>query len=120
MKKIFVALLCLLGLTGCKDIKKDSIAFELEGNPSTGFEWTCEYNKEIIELSQTAKKTTKKKNVSGAPVMFQYRIKGLKEGETTIKCTYARSWEEDESLRTIVEYNVKVDKELKYTIEKVK
>lgn len=98
-------------LTGC--FKKTKYDFEIEGNPSTGFEWTCTEAKGIVDITYKTKATTKK-IVSGAPVIYQYKLTGLKEGESTITCIYKRPWEDD--IMKTKEYHVTVDSNLKVKV----
>ncbi len=99
-------------LTGCIK-QKETYDFEIEGNPSTGFEWTCEEPSGIVEINYTTKATTNEP-VTGAPVIYQYKLTGLKEGESTIKCIYKRSWEDD--IMKTKEYHVTVDSNLKVKV----
>ena len=124
MKKFLLSLLIVISLfllVGCKDkeIKEiDSPAvIELEGNPTTGYEWTCIIEDESIAKIETifeADETTSA--ITGEGGTYLFTVTCLKKGNTTITCNYSRNWEEtinDE----IKEYSVTVDKKLKVSIE---
>ena len=78
----------------------ESWAFELEGNPSTGYRW--QVNKaasiglgliKLEALGYTDSRKTKPGKV-GAPAPFKFRITGLKSGSTRLIFDYSRPWEQ--------------------------
>lgn len=78
----------------------ESWAFELEGNPSTGYQWRL--NKaastglaliRLESLGYTNSRKTKPGRV-GAPAPFKFRITGLKPGRTRVVIDYLRPWEQ--------------------------
>lgn len=126
MKKILLSLvitLSILLLVGCKDKEVTEIkaeVIELEGNPTTGYEWTCTVKDESIvkvESIYEPDKTTSEMTGTGGTYLFT--VIGQKEGNTTIKCKYARSWEENDN-DEIRNYNVTVNKELDVSVEEIK
>lgn len=125
MKKIFLCLLITgVLLTGCekKDNKKTEEAsniLKLKGNPTTGYQWTCENKDDIISLNSKYEQDNKDTEISGAGGTYTFTLTGIKEGETTLTCTYKRNWEETEYDETN-EYNVKVDKDLKVSYSEKK
>ena len=78
----------------------ESWAFELEGNPSTGYQWRV--NKaastglgliRLESLGYANSRKTKPGKV-GAPAPFKFRITGLKPGSTRLVFDYSRAWEQ--------------------------
>ena len=114
MKKIFLLIISILPFTGCT--KDNNTYLELKGNPSTGFEWTCIDENNLVDITYEIKATTKNKTLSGSPVIYKFKLIGKKNGTTTIKCTYKRSWEENAG-DEVKEYEVEVDNNLKVMIK---
>ncbi len=78
----------------------ESWAFELEGNPSTGYQWQVNESASIglglvrlESLGYTNSRETKPGKV-GAPAPFKFRITGLKPGSTSLVLDYSRPWEQ--------------------------
>ena len=78
----------------------ESWAFELEGNPSTGYQWRV--NKaastglgliRLESLGYTNSRKTKPGRVA-APASFKFRITGLRPGRTRLVLDYLRPWEQ--------------------------
>lgn len=122
MKKIYVllvsAMAVLLLMSGCSkqgDAGSNQYAFELKGNPTTGFQWVYQVdNKDILKEVRNEyiqDKTEGKDNVGVGGTYF-FAFEPLKEGEVTITAKYCRSWEDVEPMATAT-YKLKVDKNLK-------
>lgn len=108
---LFIALVTLLSLSvvGCQsyNIKQfsdstkeihlkagEQFSIILESNPSTGYKWVPEYDKEIIELiDDRYESLNKNQQIVGAPGKQIFVFKALKKGDTEIKFEYGRSWE---------------------------
>ena len=127
MKKVLLSLIIVLSvflLVGCKDKEVKEIespdVIELEGNPTTGYEWTCIIDDDSIaklEAIFEADETTSA--ITGEGGTYLFTVTGLKEGKTTITCKYARSWEKTDNDEE-KHFNVTVNKDLKASIEEIK
>ena len=127
MKKVLLSSIIVLSLfllVGCKDKEIKEVdspeVIELEGNPTTGYEWTCVVKDEkIAKVESIFKPDETTSEITGEGGTYLFTVTGLKEGNTTIKCKYARNWEEtiNDEVR---KYNVTVDKNLKVSIEEDK
>ena len=127
MKKVLlssVIVLSLFLLVGCKDKEIKEIdspeVIELEGNPTTGYEWACiAEDKDIIKVESIFKPDETTSEITGQGGTYLFTVTGLKKGNTTITCKYARNWEEtiNDEVR---KYNVTVDNNLKVSIEEDK
>lgn len=114
MKKtiLFVALITILLLTAiaCQsnikqfsspaeeiDIKNgEQFSVVLESNPTTGYQWSAQYDKEIIKLiDDKYEPLNKNQQIVGAPGKQMFVFKALKKGKTELKFEYARTWEKD-------------------------
>ena len=85
----------------------------LEGNPTTGYEWTCISNDTHIVLIDAGSyvSTNQNEDLVGVGGTYTFKLTGVKEGETTITCKYARSWETTDEDEEKV-YKVKVNDKL--------
>ena len=77
-----------------------TFGISLESNPTTGYEWDvkeCDYS--VLELVNTDYVTAKNQSppVVGAGGLQKWTFRGLKDGETTLKLVYLRSWEGEDS-----------------------
>ena len=127
MKKVLLSSIIVLSLfllVGCKNKERKETTspevIELEGNPTTGYEWTCIVKDEkIAKVESIFKPDETTSAITGEGGTYLFTVTGLKEGNTTITCKYARSWEETAN-DEVRKYNVTVDKNLKVSIEEDK
>lgn len=124
MKKILLSLiviLCVFALVGCKKDKEvtemKAGVIELEGNPTTGYEWTCTIeNEEVAKVEAIYEPDETTSAMTGVGGTYLFTVTGQKEGTATIICKYSRSWEENET-DEVKTYNVTINKDLDVTIE---
>ena len=127
MKRVLLSSIIVLSiflLVGCKnkEIKETTSpeVIELEGNPTTGYEWICVVKDEkIAKVESVFKPDETTSAITGEGGTYLFTVTGIKEGNTTITCKYARSWEETAN-DEVRQYNVTVDKNLKVSIEEDK
>ena len=122
MKKIYVLLVSavavVLLMSGCAkkaDGGSNQYAFELKGNPTTGYQWVYQVdNKDILKevRNEYIQDKTDGKETLGVGGTYFFAFEALKEGEVTITAKYCRSWEDVEPMTTAT-YKLKVDKDLK-------
>lgn len=116
---IYIAVIAAAIITSCATSAKaevePTLSIELEGNPTTGYIWdyTAEGSGEIEIAEERIEKTSE---LLGAPSIFYYSFRGVKEGNVTLIFEYARPWEDGEKLYTEI-YRLKVNQDL--TIEKL-
>lgn len=128
MKKclsVFGVLCLTLSLVGCSGNpafgqQEDQATIELEGNPTTGYEWTYELsNPSIIrEVSYEYIGYQEGEEVVGVGGVFIFSFAGFTEGETEITFKYSRSWEEDVPPKETVIYLAVVDSNNNLTLTK--
>ena len=91
-----------------KAVKGQKLAIELEGNPSTGYDWhftSLDRSKlELIDRSDQPRFTQR----LGSPVLLTFNLKTLGSGVTTVKMAYYRSWEGSSTAREFLEFTVDV------------
>lgn len=92
MNKIVYILFIVIILTGCSKTKDYTI--ELDGNPTTGYEWTCSDSNNLVSINS---KYNNDSSMIGSGGKYVFTITPLKEGNTQIICTYKRNWETSES-----------------------
>jgi inhibitor of cysteine peptidase len=68
----------------------------LESNPTTGYSWKFDYDKNMLNLGNEEYKTDSKadKQMVGAGGTQFTKFKALKRGQTSVKFTYRRAWEQ--------------------------
>ncbi|MFA5838342.1 MAG: protease inhibitor I42 family protein [Candidatus Paceibacterota bacterium] len=94
--------------TGEKDIQTNIIQttngeefiVELDSNPSTGYTWVYDFDKEYVTFIEKLNKKTFPQQIEGAeivsaPIQEVFKFKVLKTGETKINFYYLREWEID-------------------------
>ncbi|HOC77543.1 MAG TPA: protease inhibitor I42 family protein [Methanofastidiosum sp.] len=73
--------------------KGNSFKISLNSNPTTGFQWTPEYDSNLIELVNTEYKADEPQLMgSGGKDIYEFKVIGSNT-DTSIKFTYARPWE---------------------------
>jgi predicted secreted protein len=75
----------------------------LDANPSTGFDWTVQYDKEMIEYQNYTGYSDSTPPMPGSPSHRTYHFKALKAGQTKITLVYERSKEHGFSVTTVAE-----------------
>lgn len=114
MKKIFLILLMCLFIVGCSKKGKE-IELSLNGNVTTGYEWTYSVSEEGILTETQNEYLTEETELVGAGGVHVFSFKGEKEGKVTVTFVYSRSWEKEEPLYTLeYEFEVNAKKEIKY------
>ena len=83
----------------------------LAENPTTGYTWSYAIADETVAVVEGDEYTPAQveEGMVGAGGSHAYRVSGLKEGETTITFTYARSWESGEEPANTATYTLKVN-----------
>lgn len=114
MKKLLIIGALTLLLAGCNNKSTKEVTIELEGNPTTGYEWTCKIDKDVAEVSIDYK--TKDESLMGSGGTYTIKLAALESGEAILTCTYKRSWEETES-DSEKTYTVNVDKDKNIKVE---
>ena len=119
MKRLLVVITVLalfLGLlAGCQsntEPEEKAFKVELEGNATTGFEWTYTMDPDgIVEeiFSEYLTEETEEDMVGvGGTYIFEFR--GVEQGDVTLTFRYARSWEDVEP-EQVVSYELHVDED---------
>ena len=80
--------------TGAISVTKgETFKISLKSNPSTGFQWTANYDLTIFELVNTSYKADEPQLMgSGGTDTFEFKVIGSNTN-TNIKFSYARPWE---------------------------
>ncbi len=86
----------------------DTLAVELEGNPTTGYVWEVEAVDSAV-LKQTGESEFKPESDStGAGGVEILRFEAVASGQTALKLVYHRPWEEDVSPEETFEVTIVV------------
>ena len=119
MKKIkfiaiaIVMILCVGILVGCASSNNNGdkvFQIQLEGNPTTGYEWDYSMDKEGIVKEDSADyvQDSADEDIEGAGGTYIFKFSGVKEGDVTLTFTYAQPWEDVEPEQTVI-YELHVD-----------
>lgn len=83
-------------------IQGDTIV--LQGNPTTGYTWGyTESVKGIVSIEET-QTYLGGKDLVGAPSLFKYKVKPVKDGNLVLIFMYKRNWEKDSPLEARMFY----------------
>ena len=96
MKKVWILFLLSLIFAGCKSVSFNSSEKRLEfrGNPTTGYTWIYTIGDESIIQVDEDIQYLGKEGMAGAPSLFTYTVRSLKQGNTNLKFEYKRPWED--------------------------
>jgi inhibitor of cysteine peptidase len=72
----------------------ESFTIELEGNPTTGYEWELEFDNDKLKLMDRQYQPPDANAVGGGG-KEQFKLKAIKKGDTVIRAIYKRAWERD-------------------------
>ena len=107
---IIVLMIALVGCEASKDVsvrvdsdrtidirEGQTLAIELEANPTTGYLWEVSVSagKGVLRQTGHARYIRRSERI-GAPGVRIYRFEGLKEGQTELVFKYRRPWEKAE------------------------
>ena len=120
MKKILAALAVsalAASLSACSAAAKPgTCTVSLEGNGTTGYEWTYAMSEDgIVKETASDSKYQGKDGMVGAPSTYTWTFEALKEGTVTLTYSYARSWESVPAAETVT-YVLTVDKNLQISM----
>ena len=106
--KRFILLFCLafflvsfrpldcLGQTETKKVRLNhGFEISIKGNPSTGYQWTAQFDSQFLKLTskEHVRDSSKPKHYVGVPGMTKFVFMPTKVGKTSIKLIYMRPWE---------------------------
>ena len=114
MKKMLILLLAMLCLASVALAETASPVLTLAGNPTTGYAWQAAVDREDV-LSVALEYRAEETGMIGGGGQYAVWFTGLMPGEAAITLTYARPWEENPPLYTLI-YHVQVDEDLNVTI----
>ena len=69
----------------------ETFVIELEGNPTTGYEWQLEFEPDQLELVDEAIQPLS--NNIGAAAAQRFEFRAARPGHATIRALYKRRWE---------------------------
>ena len=113
-----VALALCLVLTAMSCLAEsapETLTVELEGNPTTGYEWTASCDKDgIVSVESRYTSDATDEALCGVGGEYTFTVTGVAAGEVTVSFAYGRSWE-DAPISTVV-YQLSVDEQLNVTV----
>ncbi len=83
----------------------------LDSNPTTGYKWEASFDQTSLKLVKSEfKQDTSKPGMVGVGGKEQFVFQGLKAGDTQIKLTYKRPWEQQSADAKVLTFTVNVKK----------
>lgn len=112
---ILSVLFAFILITGCETTKVESNKSEyidgdtiiLKGNPSTGYSWECVESVPGLVKIEESTVYLGEKDVVGAPSLFKFKLKPVKDGSELLIFMYRRSWEKSAPVKSL-QFNVTV------------
>ncbi|MDD5639250.1 MAG: protease inhibitor I42 family protein [Candidatus Pacebacteria bacterium] len=93
----------------CKVKVGDSFVIKLSENPSTGYQWSNNYDSAMLKFETKDESKTCSGNLVGCPNDVSYKFTALAVGDTKLVFTYARPWESTEPAEKKI-YNITIIK----------
>lgn len=113
---LILLMVCLVGLSSCGKKEAQTATLVLPANPTTGYEWVCEQNPEIFEITSEYKEDEHEGEMVGVGGKETFLLTPQKKGSAKVVFTYMRSGNKEE-VETILAYELKVDKQMQITME---
>ncbi len=108
---VSILILCLLCLAaGCAKKAPQKVTLTLPSNPTTGYQWIAAQDPELFEISSEYIENKQEGEAVGVGGNEVFILTPIKDGETEVSFSYARSWEEQEP-ESVLRYNLKVSKD---------
>ncbi len=106
-------------LSRIREAKPEPIVIELEANPSTGYSWCSTTEGGAVMLSKVESIVPEgAEQLPGSPITQRYTFEVSGIGTTTVTFEYARAWESQKPIRTVV-YKISVGEDLQAVVESV-
>ena len=103
---VFIAVFTAISafITGSINVQKHDLAIKLDSNPSTGYSWVVELDKEGIIKESGSYYSSRPHigNLSGAGGTDTFYFDAVSDGKVNITLTYAQHWENGNVARTVV------------------
>ncbi len=92
-----------------KAVVGQTVTINLEGNPSTGYDWHfTSLDETMLELiTRTADPLFPGR--TGSPARMLIHLKALRAGTATVKMAYFRAWEGPQKAENFFEFTVQID-----------
>lgn len=123
VRLILACMVLAAGAAGCSRQPEgvSSYTVELDGNITTGYEWTCTFSQPGIvkQVISDYKGNQNPEGALGAEGTFIFEFEGVQPGDVELLFTYRRPWEEGAAPAKAVSYRLKVDKKLLIHAEKL-
>lgn len=112
MKKLIGCFLMVIvaGVLFASCTQPEKFVVKLEGDPTTGYNWTYSAEPSGIVKQVTSDYVSEDTGLVGSDGEFVFVFEGVKEGDVQLVFEYAREWEEDTPPTRTVVYDLSVDK----------
>jgi inhibitor of cysteine peptidase len=87
----------------------EQFAIYLDSNPTTGYKWEASFDQAALKLVKNEyKQNEAKPGMVGVGGIEQFMFQTLKAGDTQIKLTYKRPWEQQSTDAKVQTFTVKI------------
>ena len=95
----------------------DSLEINLEGNPTTGYQWTAiSADSDKLEVKDEYIPDETNEGLVGTGGTYRFNVRGISEGNCNIDIAYMRSWESSNEAIDEITYYLYVSKDGKITV----
>lgn len=95
----------------------DSLEINLEGNPTTGYQWTViSADSDKLEVKDAYIPDETNEGLVGTGGTYRFNVRGISEGNCSIDIAYMRSWESSNEAIDEITYYLYVSKDGKITV----
>ena len=109
-------ILSAVGLSACGKKEPQNASLVLPANPTTGYEWVCEQDPEIFEITSEYKEDEHEGEMVGVGGKETFLLTPQKKGSARVVFTYMRPGNQEEAETTLA-YELKVDNQMQITME---
>ncbi len=113
MKRIIsacIVLTMIAMLTGCGKSEPQTMTLSLDSNPTTGYTWMVDQDKELFDVSEEYVENDHEEGMVGVGGVQTFTLTPKEAGTCELTFTYRRSWEDPSEEDTVVGYTVEVSK----------
>ena len=99
------------------DAELDSLVIDLEGNPTTGYQWkVISADADKLEVKDEYIPDENKEGLVGKGGTYRFTAHGIGEGDCSIDIAYMRGWESSNEAIDEITYYLYVSKDGKITV----
>jgi predicted secreted protein len=111
-----IVLTMIVMLTGCGKSEPQTMTLSLDSNPTTGYTWMVDQDKELFDVSEEYVENDHEEGMVGVGGVQTFTLTPKEAGTCELTFTYRRSWEDPSEEDTVVGYTVEVSKSMQIEV----